>query len=62
MDNCCGNAGCEIERLRERQRSTLTAVLAINAGMFVVEMSAGLFAGPARGLPRHARRRAGLWL
>jgi len=45
MADCCGNAACEIERLRERQRSTLTAVLAVNVSMFVVEVVAGLLAG-----------------
>ena len=45
MGDCCTNAGCEIEKLRERQRATLKAVLAINAGMFAVEVAAGLLAG-----------------
>ena len=45
MSDCCGNAACEIEKLRKRQRSTLTVVLAINASMFAVEVLAGLLAG-----------------
>ncbi len=45
MSDCCSNAACEIEKLRKRQRSTLTAVLAINISMFAVEVIAGLLAG-----------------
>ncbi len=45
MSDCCSNAACEVEKLRRRQRSTLTAVLVINAGMFAVEVLAGLLAG-----------------
>ncbi len=45
MDSCCSNAACEMDKLRDRQRATLKAVLAINAIMFLVEMSAGLLAG-----------------
>ena len=44
MADCCSNAGCEIEKLRERQRSTLVIVLVLNAVMFVVELTAGLMA------------------
>ena len=44
MRECCTNVACEIEKLRERQRSTLVTVLAINAGMFAVEMVAGWLA------------------
>jgi cation diffusion facilitator family transporter len=44
MSDCCTDAACEIEKLRERQRSTLKAVLAINAAMFVVEVTAGWLA------------------
>jgi Co/Zn/Cd efflux system component len=35
MSSCCGN-NCAIEKLRERQRGTLKAVLVINIVMFVV--------------------------
>ncbi len=42
MGDCCGGKACEIEALRERQSSTLKIVLAINAVMFVVELTAGL--------------------
>ncbi|MGR9106052.1 MAG: cation diffusion facilitator family transporter [Gammaproteobacteria bacterium] len=45
MSDCCHEAACEIEKLRERQRSTLQVVLAINGVMFVVEAVAGLLAG-----------------
>jgi cation diffusion facilitator family transporter len=45
MDDCCSNAEYEIKKLRERQRSTLIAVLAINSSMFAVEIVAGLLAG-----------------
>jgi cation diffusion facilitator family transporter len=44
MDDCCSNAACEIEKLRDRQRATLKAVLVINAIMFLVEIAAGLLA------------------
>ncbi len=42
MADCCSGKSCEIEALRERQSSTLKIVLAINAVMFVVELTAGL--------------------
>lgn len=42
--DCCTNAGCEIAKLRARQRSTLLAVLILNALMFLVESAAGLLA------------------
>ena len=42
MGGCC-DGGCELDRLRERQRGTLRAVLGINAGMFVVIAAAALF-------------------
>lgn len=45
MSDCCQDAACEIERLRERQRATLIIVLGINATMFVIELMAGLMAG-----------------
>jgi Co/Zn/Cd efflux system component len=45
MADCCNDKVCEIEALRSRQRSTLKQVLGINAAMFGVELTAGLFAG-----------------
>lgn len=42
MNDCCDLSS--IERLRERQRSTLIAVLLINAVMFVVIVAAALIA------------------
>jgi cation diffusion facilitator family transporter len=45
MSSCCSHEGCELEALRKNQQTTLKAVLAINALMFVVEASAGLLAG-----------------
>ncbi len=45
MTDCCTKAGCEIEKLVNRQRATLKAVLAINLVMFVVEIVAGVVAG-----------------
>jgi len=42
MSDCCDVSS--IERLRERQRSTLIAVLVINAVMFVVVVAAALVA------------------
>lgn len=42
MADCCSGKACEIEALRGRQSSTLKIVLAINAVMFVVELTAGL--------------------
>lgn len=44
MADCCSNAACEIDRLRERQGSTLRWVLGINLGMFGIELTAGLLA------------------
>lgn len=44
MADRCTDKACEIEMLRDRQRSTLKAVLAINAVMFAVELTAGLLA------------------
>lgn len=43
MSGCCGN-DCSLDRLRDRQRGTLRAVLAINAVMFVVIVAAALHA------------------
>lgn len=45
MDDCCSQAACEIEKLRERQYGTLKWVFIINAVMFSVELVAGLLAG-----------------
>src|SRR5512139_973891 len=42
MGGCC-NADCSLERLRERQRGTLQAVLGINAVMFLVIVAAALY-------------------
>jgi Co/Zn/Cd efflux system component len=49
MDDCCSAKGCELDRLAEdrERRSVLTAVLVMNAVMFVVEFGAGAFAGSA---------------
>lgn len=44
MDSCC-DTGCTLDRLRERQRGTLRAVLAINAVMFLVIAAAALYGG-----------------
>lgn len=44
MADCCTNAACEVEKLRQRQSATLKMVLAINAVMFAVEITAGLLA------------------
>ncbi|OHB64586.1 MAG: cation transporter [Planctomycetes bacterium RBG_13_62_9] len=45
MADCCTNAACEIDKLRQGQSTTLRAVLGINAAMFVIEAVAGLLAG-----------------
>ena len=42
MSGCC-DGGCTVDALRERQRGTLRAVLAINAVMFVVIVAAAWF-------------------
>ncbi len=42
MADCCNNKACEIDALRSRQSATLKIVLAINAVMFIVELTAGL--------------------
>lgn len=44
MADCCESKTCALEELRDRQRGTLKAVLAINAVMFVVVLAAGLYA------------------
>lgn len=45
MAGCCEDKSCEIEALQRRQSSVLKMVLAINALMFVVEMTAGILSG-----------------
>ncbi len=45
MADCCNDKACEIEALQERQSSILKIVLAINAVMFFIELTAGLLAG-----------------
>lgn len=42
MANCCNDKTCGIDALRGRQSATLKIVLAINAVMFIVELTAGL--------------------
>ncbi|MFA6119881.1 MAG: cation transporter [Sideroxydans sp.] len=42
MSDCCNDKACEIDALRSRQSATLKIVLAINAVMFIVELTAGL--------------------
>jgi len=42
MADCCNDKACEIDALRDRQSATLKTVLAINAVMFIVELTAGL--------------------
>lgn len=42
MADCCTDKACELEALRGRQSATLKIVLAINAVMFIVELTAGL--------------------
>lgn len=44
MADCCNDKACEIEALRKRQSLTLKIVMGINAIMFAVELTAGLFA------------------
>jgi Co/Zn/Cd efflux system component len=44
MKDCCSQKSREIETLHKRQGSTLRLVLAVNAVMFVVELTAGLLA------------------
>ena len=45
VNDCCTDKSCAVERLRERQTSTLRLVLLANAAMFVVELISGLLAG-----------------
>ena len=47
MADCCNNKACEIDALRTRQSSMLKTVLAINAVMFLIELTAGLISGSA---------------
>jgi cation diffusion facilitator family transporter len=47
VEHCCDSKTNELEVLWARQSRILWAVLAINAGMFVVEAAAGLVAGSA---------------
>jgi len=42
MAGCCENKSCEIEALQKRQSAVLKMVLAINALMFLLEMTAGI--------------------
>lgn len=42
MSDCCHDKGCALAALRQRQAKVLWIVLAINAVMFVVELTAGL--------------------
>jgi Co/Zn/Cd efflux system component len=44
MTDCCNDKECAIEGLKARQSATLKIVLAINAVMFVVELTSGLLA------------------
>jgi len=44
MTDCCSDKECAIEALKARQSATLRIVLAINAVMFVVELTSGLLA------------------
>jgi cation diffusion facilitator family transporter len=45
VDACCEAKTSELAALRERQSRVLKAVLAINAAMFVVELTAGWLSG-----------------
>lgn len=45
MADCCNDKACEIDALRGRQSATLKVVLALNATMFLVELTAGLVSG-----------------
>lgn len=44
MSSCCNDKSCTLDRMRARQGATLKVVLALNALMFAVELSAGLLA------------------
>ena len=45
MAGCCEDKACELEELRASQSRTLWIVLAVNAAMFVAELTVGLIAG-----------------
>ena len=45
MDDCCIEKASAVERLRDRQTTTLRLVLLLNAAMFVVELVFGVLAG-----------------
>lgn len=45
MSSCCDEKSCATEQLARRQGRTLKTVLALNLGMFGVELAAGLAAG-----------------
>lgn len=45
MADCCTSGTCEIDKLRQDQRTTLRIVLGINLVMFLVEIVAGFLAG-----------------
>jgi cation diffusion facilitator family transporter len=47
VEHCCGAKSEELDALWSKQARTLWLVLAINAGMFVVEAVAGFLAGSA---------------
>ncbi|MEA3275367.1 MAG: hypothetical protein U9Q81_08805 [Pseudomonadota bacterium] len=44
MSDCGTNSACEVEKLRDRQRSTLLWALWINTTLFIIEGTAGLLA------------------
>lgn len=44
MSSCCNDKSCALEQMRARQGTTLKVVLALNASMFAVELTAGLLA------------------
>jgi len=44
MSDCCTNSACDVEKLRDRQRSTLLWALWINTTLFIIEGTAGLLA------------------
>lgn len=45
MADCCDDKACAIDAMLARQSATLKLVLAVNAVMFAVELTAGLLAG-----------------
>lgn len=44
MSSCCQDKSCELAALKQTQATTLKWVLAINAVMFIIEMTAGILA------------------